>query len=150
MARCATKRLPSCHSMAFSYAAHRVLRRRFGNSPTGRIRRKPPTTGASTFAACDNFHTVLYHVFVGMCAASFWRGSWYIFDDLLFPNQKELSAVSSLLLGTSGMLSVQGLIHRAERWTVDICRHFRLSLHQALERYILLCCLLCVYGEVHG
>jgi Fuseless len=117
--------------MAFSNAARRILRRRFGNFPSRRIRRKLPVTEASPFAAYDDFHTVAYHVFVGMCSASFWRGSWYIFDDLLFPNQKELSAMSSLLLGASGILCVQGLIQKAENTTVGVYRRFRLSVHQA-------------------
>ena len=122
--------------MAFSSAALRNLRRlsHFRSSTACRIRRNFPLSAAtrvSPFSACDNYQTVFFHVFVGMCSASFWRGSWYIFDDLLFPNQKELSAVSSLLLGTSGMVLVQGCIRRMERLTVGMYHYFRLSLRQA-------------------
>ena len=57
---------------------------------------------------------VLLHVGVGMGAASFWRGAWYILDDHLFPNQPAWSAMSSLGMGTVGMALSQGLIHKVE------------------------------------
>jgi Fuseless len=117
--------------MAHFNATHRVLRPHFRSLASRRIRRKRTATEASPFVACDNINTVAFHVFVGMCAASFWRGSWYILDDLLYPNQKEISAVSSLLLGASGMVCVQGLIHRAESLTVGMYNRYLLSTHQA-------------------
>jgi hypothetical protein len=58
--------------------------------------------------------TVLTHVGVGMGAASFWRGAWYVLDDHLFPDDREKSAASSLLLGVAGMTLSQGLVHRCE------------------------------------
>ena len=39
---------------------------------------------------------VLTHVAVGMGAASFWRGAWYILDDHLFPDDAAKSASASL------------------------------------------------------
>jgi Fuseless len=57
------------------------------------------------------------HVVVGMGAASFWRGAWYVLDDNLFPNNKEASAASSLALGVVGMAASQGLVARAEQMT---------------------------------
>jgi hypothetical protein len=103
-----------------------------------------PTTTTTTeeessqFAKITSLRTVFFHVFVGMCSASFWRGSWYILDDTLFPNQKELSAISSLLLGTTGMVCVQGAIQRAEAWTIQIYHHTALSLQQIRAIHALL------------
>jgi hypothetical protein len=57
---------------------------------------------------------VLTHVAVGMGAASFWRGAWYILDDHLFPDDAAKSASASLALGTLGMAASQGLIHKVE------------------------------------
>jgi Fuseless len=74
----------------------------------------------SPFAPYSDTKIVLYHVFIGMCAASFWRGAWYVLDDVLFPNQKELSAISSLTVGTAGMFLFQGRIERIEVWTLNL------------------------------
>lgn len=49
-----------------------------------------------------------------MASASFWRGSWYILDDSLFPDSPIRSATASLGLGTIGMAASQGLVSRAE------------------------------------
>jgi hypothetical protein len=65
----------------------------------------------------QNLKTVLTHVGVGMGAASFWRGAWYILDDHLFPASPEHSALASLSLGTVGMFASQGLVGRIERLT---------------------------------
>jgi Fuseless len=62
----------------------------------------------------QNVKTVLTHVGVGMGAASFWRGAWYVLDDHLFPDDKEKSAVASLVLGVAGMTASQGLMHACE------------------------------------
>ena len=56
---------------------------------------------------------VLRNVLVGCGAASFWRGSWYLLDDNLYPNDPTKSAASSLVAGTVGMLASQGLVQRA-------------------------------------
>ena len=56
---------------------------------------------------------VLRNVLVGCGAASFWRGSWYLLDDNLYPNDPAKSAASSLLAGTVGMVASQGLVQRA-------------------------------------
>jgi Fuseless len=93
---------------------------------------------SSPFAKITSLRTVFFHVFVGICSASFWRGSWYILDDTLFPNQKELSAISSLLLGTTGMVCVQGAIQRAEAWTIQIYHHTALPLQQIRAIHALL------------
>jgi len=58
---------------------------------------------------------VALHVGVGMGAASFWRGAWYVLDDHLFPNSTSQSAVASLALGVTGMAASQGLVERCEQ-----------------------------------
>jgi hypothetical protein len=70
---------------------------------------------ASKFAAVNCYKTLATHVFVGMGAASFWRGAWYILDDHLFPENAALSAATSLGLGAAGMAASQGLVARAEQ-----------------------------------
>jgi|UPI000581AA37 hypothetical protein len=57
---------------------------------------------------------LLTHVGVGMGAASFWRGAWYVLDDHLFPENATHSAAASLVLGVVGMGASQGLVARAE------------------------------------
>jgi Fuseless len=79
------------------------------------------------FSACTDSTTVLYHVFIGVCSASFWRGAWYILDDILFPQSKELSALASLMLGTSGMLAVQGFFERIENHTLQLMNYSKSS-----------------------
>jgi len=59
--------------------------------------------------------TLATHVAVGMGAASFWRGAWYVLDDHLFPEDAVASSLSSLGLGVAGMAASQGLVARAER-----------------------------------
>eukprot|EP00527_Entomoneis_sp_CCMP2396_P007580 CAMPEP_0198155594 /NCGR_PEP_ID=MMETSP1443-20131203/69218_1 /TAXON_ID=186043 /ORGANISM="Entomoneis sp., Strain CCMP2396" /LENGTH=196 /DNA_ID=CAMNT_0043822349 /DNA_START=553 /DNA_END=1143 /DNA_ORIENTATION=+ len=49
-----------------------------------------------------------------MCAASFWRGAWYLLDDHLFPEDSLKSVSASLGLGVAGMAASQGLVARAE------------------------------------
>ena len=56
----------------------------------------------SSFVAL-HWKSVLTHVGVGMGAASFWRGAWYIWDDHLFPNDRAASALSSWSLGVVGI-----------------------------------------------
>lgn len=58
--------------------------------------------------------TVATHVGVGMGAASFWRGAWYIMDDSLFPDCPTTSATASLMGGAIGIAASQGLIAKAE------------------------------------
>jgi hypothetical protein len=58
--------------------------------------------------------TVLTHVGVGMGAASFWRGAWYVLDDNLFPDNAAQSALASWGLGVAGMAASQGLVARVE------------------------------------
>lgn len=65
----------------------------------------------------QTIRAVLTHVGVGMGAASFWRGAWYVLDDHLFPDNAEASAFASLSLGTLGMAASQGLVGRIERLT---------------------------------
>lgn len=66
-----------------------------------------------TFQALQSWKQVLSHVGVGMGAASFWRGAWYILDDQLFPDNPSKSAVASLTMGTCGMAASQGMVSRA-------------------------------------
>jgi Fuseless len=95
--------------------------KKFQQIPTKRRHGQVPIlTEQSPFAAAPDSKAVFYLVFVGMCSASFWRGAWYILDDSLFPNNKELSAISSLLLGTTGMFSVQGLFERGETFAIRL------------------------------
>ncbi len=47
---------------------------------------------------------------IGIGVASFWRGSWYILDDNLFPDNPLYSATASLGLGTAGLALTQGMI----------------------------------------
>ena len=68
---------------------------------------------APPFQALHCWKQILSHVGVGMGAASFWRGAWYILDDQLFPDNPNHSALSSLALGTCGMAASQGLVSRA-------------------------------------
>ena len=70
---------------------------------------------SSAFRSVSSRRQLAQHVLVGMGAASFWRGAWYILDDNLFPDDKQASALASLGLGTLGMAASQGLIERAER-----------------------------------
>jgi hypothetical protein len=70
---------------------------------------------APKFQAVTSYKTLATHVFVGMGAASFWRGAWYILDDHLFPDNAAQSAAASLGLGAAGMAASQGLLARAER-----------------------------------
>lgn len=67
------------------------------------------------FKALGCHRTLLKHVAVGMGAASFWRGAWYLLDDHLFPENRPLSAGASLSLGIAGMAASQGLVERAEK-----------------------------------
>jgi len=64
---------------------------------------------------------VLTHIGVGMGAASFWRGAWYILDDHLFPDDPALSALTSFGLGCTGMTLSQGLVGRLDRFE----KHFK-------------------------
>lgn len=66
-----------------------------------------------SFHALHCWRTILTHVGVGMGAASFWRGAWYVLDDQLFPEQPHWSAVTCLGLGTAGMAASQGIVARA-------------------------------------
>jgi hypothetical protein len=63
-----------------------------------------------------HWKTVALHVGVGMGAASFWRGAWYVLDDHLFPDEPGRSSLASLGLGTLGMATSQGLMHRCEQF----------------------------------
>jgi len=67
------------------------------------------------FHALRCHKTLATHVFVGMGAASFWRGAWYVLDDHLFPDSPSKSALSSWVLGVAGLACSQGLTARAER-----------------------------------
>lgn len=58
---------------------------------------------------------VLTHVGVGMGAASFWRGAWYVLDDHLFPDESWKSALASFTLGVAGMTASQGLVAKCEQ-----------------------------------
>ena len=55
------------------------------------------------------------HVCVGVGAASFWRGAWFVLDDHLFPDDAVKSAAASFGLGVAGLTASQGLVERAER-----------------------------------
>jgi Fuseless len=72
------------------------------------------------FSPVSNARTLGTHVLVGMGAASFWRGAWYVLDDHLYPNQPAQSAAASLALGTCGMAASQGLVARAEQWAQQL------------------------------
>ena len=61
-----------------------------------------------------NMKHVMTHVGVGMGAASFWRGAWYVLDDNLFPEESWKSALASFGLGVAGMTASQGLVARCE------------------------------------
>eukprot|EP00523_Entomoneis_sp_CCMP467_P017666 CAMPEP_0168806552 /NCGR_PEP_ID=MMETSP0726-20121227/1604_1 /TAXON_ID=265536 /ORGANISM="Amphiprora sp., Strain CCMP467" /LENGTH=210 /DNA_ID=CAMNT_0008858459 /DNA_START=70 /DNA_END=702 /DNA_ORIENTATION=+ len=67
------------------------------------------------FSALNCTKTLATHVGVGMCAASFWRGAWYLLDDHLYPDDAAKSAMASLGLGVGGMAASQGLVARAEQ-----------------------------------
>ena len=62
---------------------------------------------------------VMTHVGVGMGAASFWRGAWYILDDHLYPDDAASSALASLGLGIVGMAASQGLVARVEHLSTN-------------------------------
>ena len=57
---------------------------------------------------------VMTHVGVGMGAASFWRGAWYVLDDHLYPDDAASSALASFGMGVIGMAASQGLVARVE------------------------------------
>lgn len=67
------------------------------------------------FTAVNCYKAIAQHVAVGMGAASFWRGAWYLLDDHLFPEDAAKSAGASLGLGIAGMYASQGLMASAER-----------------------------------
>eukprot|EP00980_Cylindrotheca_fusiformis_P004734 scaffold1008_cov124-Cylindrotheca_fusiformis.AAC.2 len=61
---------------------------------------------------------------IGCASACYWRGMWYIMDDQLFPDDPTASAVSSLLGGTIGLATVQGLIAKqAEYYVSQATKH---------------------------
>ena len=62
-----------------------------------------------------NAKSLFTHIGVGMGAASFWRGAWYILDDHLFPEDAAKPAPASWTLGGGGMAASQGLVARCER-----------------------------------
>jgi hypothetical protein len=66
---------------------------------------------------------LLTHIAVGMGAASFWRGAWYILDDHLFPNNAEHSAAASWVLGVAGMRLSQGLVAQSEQLAKRVEKH---------------------------
>ena len=66
-----------------------------------------------SFHALNCHKQLLKHVAVGMGAASFWRGAWYVLDDQLFPDNAPLSSVTCLAVGTAGMAASQGVVARA-------------------------------------
>lgn len=68
------------------------------------------------------------HVCVGMGAASFWRGAWYILDDHLFPEDAVKSALASFGLGVVGLTASQGLVERAEKLAKNAARVRPMSL----------------------
>ncbi|KAG7336666.1 fuseless domain containing protein [Nitzschia inconspicua] len=80
----------------------------------------PPIPSPSSPFVALHWKNVLTHVGVGMGAASFWRGAWYILDDHLFPQNATYSAASSLLLGTGGMALSQGLVKRVEQLNAQL------------------------------
>ena len=49
----------------------------------------------------------LYNISIGFACASFWRGAWYIFDELLYPDDIVKSSLASLLLGSAGIITSQ-------------------------------------------
>eukprot|EP00542_Grammatophora_oceanica_P015322 CAMPEP_0194048290 /NCGR_PEP_ID=MMETSP0009_2-20130614/26834_1 /TAXON_ID=210454 /ORGANISM="Grammatophora oceanica, Strain CCMP 410" /LENGTH=219 /DNA_ID=CAMNT_0038694119 /DNA_START=65 /DNA_END=724 /DNA_ORIENTATION=- len=69
-----------------------------------------------------NLKEVAKHVGVGMCAASFWRGAWYLCDDHVFPDEPGKSAGACLVGGALGMTASQGLIKRAESMKAPMTR----------------------------
>ena len=64
--------------------------------------------------AAHGFQSVMTHVGVGMGAASFWRGAWYLLDDHLYPDDAFKSAMSSWGLGVAGLFASQGLVAKCE------------------------------------
>lgn len=70
------------------------------------------STGTAFRAKCVK--TVFTHVGVGMAAASFWRGAWYVLDDTLYPEDPSKSALASLGMGVLGMGASQGIVSKAE------------------------------------
>ena len=73
---------------------------------------------------------VLTHIGVGMGAASFWRGAWYILDDHLFPDDPLASALTSFGLGCTGMTLSQGLVARLDQFE----KHFKQKSREAISR----------------
>ena len=65
-------------------------------------------TSASRFAASD----VPFLCVVGAAAASFWRGSWYTMDALVFPDDVRRSCAASLTLGFGGFALAHEAIPR--------------------------------------
>ena len=103
------------------HSQRQILQQKLARPSTKKMPKSAPGV-QSPFAAYTDSTTVLYHVFIGVCSASFWRGAWYILDDILFPQSKELSAFASLMLGTAGMLSVQGLFERIEKYSIQLMK----------------------------
>jgi hypothetical protein len=69
---------------------------------------------SSAFVAL-NMRSMMTHVGVGMGAASFWRGAWYVLDDHLYPEEAWKSALASFGLGVAGMTASQGLVAKCEQ-----------------------------------
>jgi hypothetical protein len=62
----------------------------------------------------QGWKNIATHVGVGMGAASFWRGAWYVLDDHLFPDDPARSSAASWGLGVVGMAASQGLVQKCE------------------------------------
>lgn len=73
------------------------------------------------------------HVCVGVGAASFWRGSWYVLDEHLYPDDAVKSSVASFGLGIVGLTASQCLVGRAEQMAKNASRVRPASL--ALARF---------------
>ena len=96
--------------------AHRQLPKAAANAAATASSTTSQRLKASKAFTSLDMKSVLTHIGVGMGAASFWRGAWYVLDDHLFPNDPLLSATTSFGLGCTGMTLSQGLVSRLDQF----------------------------------
>ncbi len=55
---------------------------------------------------------VFYTILAAFAVISFWRGTWGLMDEYLFPNDYNLSLWISIILGVAILYSIEGMWKR--------------------------------------
>ena len=61
-------------------------------------------------SASKHIQKVVYTILIAFAIICFWRGIWGLMDEYLFPSNKNLSYIISLLLGVTILYSTKNLI----------------------------------------